>query len=331
MKKTIVIGILILALGLVVCGVSFALMGFTFGDFAAPKYETVTTECAGDFTKIVIQGKTETVRIRRIEEASPDTRTPRVTCSETDGMKHTVTVENETLTIRTADNRKWYDHIGFNAIGVPEIVLYIPDFPYALEIETHTGDVEIKGPSLGSDIRIQTDTGDVSVEDAVGVNVSVQTSTGDIRWTYREAPSAKKFTITENLSLITSTGHIRAENVACRGDLFLQVSTGKTLLENCRFASMESTGSTGDITLKDTVIEGDLNIRRSTGDVKLEESDAAEIHIQTETGDVTGTLLSPKIFFTETGTGKVQVPRSAVGGECGITTSTGDIKLEIKE
>ena len=42
-------------------------------------------------------------------------------------------------------------------------------------------------------------------------------------------------------------------------------------------------------------------------------------------------LLSPKIFFTETSTGKVQVPRSLSGGECGITTSTGDIKLEIAE
>lgn len=331
MKKTVVIGILILVLGIVVCGVSFALMGFTFGGFAAERYETVTTECAGDFTKIVIQGKTETVRIRRIEEASPDTRTPRVTCSETDRMKHTVTVENETLTIRTVDTRKWYDHIGIHASGSPEIVLYIPDFPYALEIETHTGDVEIQGPSLGGDIRIQTETGDVSVQDAVGVNVSVQTSTGDIRWAYREAPTSEKVNIVENLSLITSTGHIRVENASCRGDLFLQVSTGKTLLENCRFANLESTGSTGDITLKNTVIKGDLNIRRSTGDVKLEDSDAAEIHIQTETGDVTGTLLSPKNFFTETSSGKVQVPRSVTGGECGITTSTGDIKLEIKE
>ena len=332
MKKAVMTGILILVLGIVVCGVSFALMGFTFGDFAAPKYETVTTECSGDFTKIVIQGKTENVSIRSIQEAYPDTRTPRVTCWENDWMKHTVTVEKETLTIRTVDTRKWYEHIGFNVSGTPEIVLYIPNVPYALDIETDTGDVEIKGPSLGSDIRIRTDTGDVSVQDAVGVNVSVQTSTGDIRWVYREAPpSPKKVNIVENLSLITSTGHIRVENAGCGGDLFLQVSTGKTQLENCRFANLESTGSTGDITLKDTVIAGSLSIRRSTGDVKLENSDAAEIHIQTETGDVTGSLLSPKIFFTETGTGKVQVPKSVSGGECGISTSTGNIKLEIKE
>ena len=331
MKKLIIAGILILVLGIVVCGVSFALMGFTFGDFTAQKYETVITEIDTDFTKIDIRGNTENIRIRRIEEADPDTRTPRVICSENDWLKHTVTVENDTLTIRSVDTRKWYEHIGINASGTPEILLYIPVFPYVLDIETDTGDVEIKDHSLGNDIRIRTDTGDVYVQDAVGVNVFVQTDTGDIRWTYREAPPAKKVNIVGNLSLITSTGHIRVENAGCAGDLFLQVSTGKTLLENCRFANLESTGSTGDMTLKDTIVQGDLKIRRSTGNVKLEDCDAVGIRIQTDTGDVTGTLLSPKIFFTETSTGKVQVPRSLSGGECGITTSTGDIKLEIAE
>ncbi len=331
MKKLIIAGILILVLGIVVCGVSFALMGFTFGDFTAQKYETVITKIDTDFTKIDIRGNTENIRIRRIEEADPDTRTPRVICSENDWLKHTVTVENDTLTIRSVDTRKWYEHIGFNASGTPEILLYIPVFPYVLDIETDTGDVEIKDHSLGNDIRIRADTGDVYVQDAVGVNVFVQTDTGDIRWTYREAPPAKKVNIVGNLSLITSTGHIRVENAGCAGDLFLQVSTGKTLLENCRFANLESTGSTGDMTLKDTIVQGDLKIRRSTGNVKLEDCDAGGIRIQTDTGDVTGTLLSPKIFFTETSTGKVQVPRSLSGGECGVTTSTGDIKLEIAE
>ena len=328
MKKTVVIGLLILAAGIVLAGISFAVMGFSFGGFNGEKYEAVTTEIGTDYTKIDIHAKIEDIRILRIDAKAP---TLRVVCSENSRLKHTVTVENDTLTIRSVDTRKWYDHIGINVSGKPEIVLYIPVFPYVLDIETDTGDVEIQDHSLGNDIRIRTDTGDVYVQDAVGVNVFVQTDTGDIRWTYREAPPAKKVNIVGNLSLITSTGHIRAENAGCAGDLFLQVSTGKTLLENCRFANLESTGSTGDMTLKDTIVQGDLKIRRSTGDVKLEDSDAAVIHIETDTGDVTGTLLSPKVFFTETDTGKVQVPRSVTGGGCEITTSTGDIRMEITE
>lgn len=331
MKKAVIVGILILALGLVVSGISFALMGFSFNSFAKEKYESVTTEIGTEFTAIDIRGNTENIRLCRIDQNFPETRTPRVVCSENSWLKHTVTVENDTLTIRSVDTRKWYDHIGINTSGTPEILLYIPAFPYVLDIETDTGDVEIKDHSLGNDIRIRTDTGDVYVQDAVGVNVSVQTDTGDIHWTYREAPPSKKVNIVGNLSLITSTGHIRVENAGCAGDLFLQVSTGETLLENCRFANLESTGSTGDITLKDTIVQGDLKIQRSTGDVKLEDCDAGGIRIQTDTGDVTGTLLSPKVFFTETDTGKVQVPRSVTGGGCEITTSTGDIRMEITE
>ena len=326
MKKAVIVGILILALGLVVSGISFALMGFSFNSFAKEKYESVTTEIGTEFTAIDIRGNTENIRLCRIDQNFPETRTPRVVCSENSWLKHTVTVEDGTLTIRSVDTRKWYDHIGINVSGKPEIVLYIPVFPYVLDIETDTGDVEIQDNSLGNDIRIRTDTGDVYVQDAVGVNVSVQTDTGDIRWTYREAPPAKKVNIVGNLSLITSTGHIRVENAGCAGDLFLQVSTGKTLLENCRFANLESTGSTGDMTLKDTIVQGDLKIRRSTGDVKLEDCDAGGIRIQTDTGDVKGTLLTGKVFRTKTDTGKVDVPYDTPGGTvCEITTNTGDI------
>ena len=63
--------------------------------------------------------------------------------------------------------------------------------------------------------------------------------------------------------------------------------------------------------------------------MKLAEADAGELHIRTDTGDVTGTLRTKKVFITETDTGKVEVPKSITGGECEITTDTGDIKIEI--
>ena len=333
MKKAVIVGILILALGLVVSGISFALMGFSFNSFAKEKYESVTTEIGTEFTAIDIRGNTENIRLCRIDQNFPETRTPRVVCSENSWLKHTVTVENDTLTIRSVDTRKWYDHIGISVSGKPEIVLYLPSIPYILNIESDTGDVEIIGSFLWSDVSIRTDTGDVYALDTIGVNISAQTSTGDIRWAYQEAPpiDRKAFNVLGDMSFTTSTGHIRAENVCCQGSVFIHVSTGKTQLDDFTCANLETTGSTGDITLKNTAIQGSLNIQRSTGDVKFEDSDAAVIHIETDTGDVTGTLLSPKVFFTETDTGKVQVPRSVTGGGCEITTSTGDIKLEITE
>lgn len=59
-------------------------------------------------------------------------------------------------------------------------------------------------------------------------------------------------------------------------------------------------------------------------------SDAAEIYVRTSTGSVKGTLLSEKVFITETSTGSVSVPKTVTGGKCEIRTSTGDIQIEIR-
>ena len=90
MKKAVIAGILILALGLVVSGISFALMGFSFNSFAKEKYESVTTEIGTEFTAIDIRGNTENIRLCRIDQNFPETRTPRVVCSENSWLKHTV-------------------------------------------------------------------------------------------------------------------------------------------------------------------------------------------------------------------------------------------------
>ena len=324
MKKTVVIGLLILAAGIVLAGISFAVMGFSFGGFNGEKYEAVTTEIGTDYTKIDIQAKIEDIRILRIDAKAP---TLRVVCSENSRLKHTVTVENSTLTIRTVESRKWYERFGIFFTGKPEITLYIPDQPYDLQVATETGDVEVCGSSPYGEVSIRAGTGDVRAYAAAGGSVTVQTSTGDILWTREDPEEPRHLSIAGDLSFTTSTGEIRASSITCQGTAEIRVSTGDTRLESFGCAALESTGSTGDITLTDTNVGGSLSIRRSTGDVRFERCDAGELHITTSTGSVTGTLLTEKVFFTKTETGKVSVPKSAAGGECEITTSTGDIKI----
>ena len=51
--------------------------------------------------------------------------------------------------------------------------------------------------------------------------------------------------------------------------------------------------------------------------------------VTTDTGDVKGTLLSDKIFFAETKTGRKDVPKTTAGGKCEIKTDTGDIIISV--
>lgn len=152
--------------------------------------------------------------------------------------------------------------------------------------------------------------------------ISINTSTGSIGL-------QSIFADTVNLSV--STGRISVSDVTCKGDVNINVSTGKTTLTDIACKNLISSGSTGDVSLNNVIAAEKFSIRRSTGDVKFDLCDAAEVFMKTGTGDVIGSLLSEKVFYAKTDTGRVSVPNTASGGKCEITTDTGNIKIDIKQ
>lgn len=152
--------------------------------------------------------------------------------------------------------------------------------------------------------------------------MKVKASTGDIRF---EDMSAK------DIDFTTSTGDIIISNVDCKNNIKATVSTGKTKITSTKCEKLMSDGDTGDIILKNVIVAEGISIERDTGDVKFDRCDADEISVETDTGDITGTLLSDKIFFVETDTGKVNVPRTIAGGRCELETDTGDIEISISK
>ena len=133
-----------------------------------------------------------------------------------------------------------------------------------------------------------------------------------------------------SLSLRTTTGRISAASVTCGGAAYVGVDTGKAALRDLTCGSFASEGGTGDITLDHVTAIDTLSITRDTGDVEFTACDADAVSVRTTTGDVTGSLLSEKVFLTETHTGKVEVPKTVTGGTCEIRTDTGDIRIEIR-
>lgn len=130
------------------------------------------------------------------------------------------------------------------------------------------------------------------------------------------------------LIITHSTGDITLENITAE-NIDISLSTGDLILENVQCKNFTSSASTGDIKFKKVISEEKITLTRSTGDIFFEESDAAGLDITTDTGDVTGSLLSEKIFSASTSTGDIAVPDTNSGGECKITTSTGDIQIKI--
>ncbi len=290
---------LIIAASLVLIGcILFAgvmtTLGWDFTKLATVKYETNTYEISEAFDGIFVNTDTADIHF-----APSDNEICKVICYEPDNAKHSVIIQDGTLTIDVVAKKEWYDYIGVN-FGSPKITVYLPKAEYAsLFIKGSTADVEIPKDFNFKSVDISLSTGDISIE-----NISA-----------------------DNLDLTVSTGNVTVSNVICEGDTNIKVSTGKTKLTNIECKNFITSGSTGDISLKNVIAAEKLSIKRSTGDVIFDGSDAADIFVETDTGDVSGSLLTDKVFITQTDTGRVELPKTTTGGKCEINTDTGDIKI----
>lgn len=317
MKKGIIIAaVVLLAVGLAVFAGAFIASGFNFTKMGNEKYVTNTYTVDKDFDKIDIDTSVTDITFK----PSEDGKFSAVCSKEQDRVHHKFTVESGTLKVTMNDDREWYDYFSFFSSSMT-MTLYLPADRYeSLKIDASTGDVSIPSQFSFGSIDIKMSTGDVTCSASSEGLLKIKASTGDITL---DGVSAG------DVELNVSTGKITAERVECGGTVTVGVSTGKAKLSDVTCKDLVSDGSTGSLTLKNVVASGKFDVKRSTGDVTFDSSDAAEIAVKTSTGDVTGTLKSEKIFFADTRTGDVDVPRTTTGGKCEITTTTGDIEIKI--
>lgn len=256
-----------------------------------------------------------------------------------ESMPCTVAVENGTLKIRQDDNRQRYQHIGINW-NEPTLTLYLPKDAYdQLTISGSTSDLTIPANFRFQSVTATNSTGDIAFSAQVAGDLAITCSTGDINL---KGVSAKAITASvstgdvtmekvscNSLSVCTSTGHCYLTDVAVENNLSATSGTGKKVFTNVTCGSLDMESTTGDNELSNVVVSGDAKMESNTGDWELNGFDAANIRIEASTGEVEGRLLSEKVFLVDTSTGDVDVPRGSSGGRCEITTSTGDIDIEI--
>lgn len=289
---------------------------WNFSNLSTVKYETNTTSVVEKFSNIDIQTDTANIFFVPSEDGLC-----KVICHETEKNRHSVIVQNETLTIHINDEREWYDYIGITW-ETPQITVYLPEKEYAsLFIKESTGDIAIPNDFHFQSMDISLSTGDIKNYASASENMTIKTTTGDIQI---ENISAK------TIYLSVSTGYVDMISAICEENIEIKVSTGKVKLADVSCKNLISKGSTGDISLINLIAKEQISIKRNTGDVKFSECDANEIFIKTSTGKVSGSLLSEKTFITNSNTGDIDVPKNTIGGKCEITTDTGNIKITIK-
>ena len=314
--KWIITAIVLLVTGIVICGVSFGVLGFDLGKLSTVTYVTNTYDVSEKFQNISIDGDTENIKFVFSEEEKC-----RVVCFEEENDLHTVRVEDQTLTIEKKDRKGFWWNVSI-ATESPSITVYLPEKVYKeLSIESDTGDVEIPKEFSFDTIDVNLDTGDMSCLASAEGDIRVRTDTGHI--TIADVTAS-------GMLLSSDTGKMELSDVKISGDLEIQEHTGKVVLENVKCRNFTSDGDTGSLVMTNVTASGEFNLERNTGDIEFHGCDAETIYVETDTGDVTGTLLTDKVFITETDTGSVDVPKSVTGGRCEISTDTGDIRIEIQ-
>jgi len=316
-KIWLVIASSLVLIGCILFAGVMSTLRWDFTKLSNVKYETNDYEINEDYKNISIVTDTADIVFALSANAKSS-----IVCYEQKNAKHSVAIKDGTLVIEVEDTRKWYEYIGIN-FGTPKITVYIPQGEYGtLSVKSSTGDVEIPKDFKFERIDISESTGDITNCASASEVLKIKTSTGNI---YVESISAGL------LDLSVSTGKVTVSNVTCEGDIKINVSTGKTNITHVKCKDFTSSGSTGDISLKNFIVTEELSVERTTGDVKFDGSDAAEIFVETDTGNVRGSLLTDKVFVAQTDTGSVDVPKTATGGRCEISTDTGDIKITIND
>ena len=314
-KKWLIAAAVLMLAGAVVFVVEMTVLEWDFSRLSNPRYECVTHHIDQLFDSIFIDTDEADITMALAEDGEA-----RVVAEETEKIKYAVSVEEGTLRICLVDEKAWYDYINLFST-TPKMTVYLPSRIYdSLTIKESTGDIQIpKSVSFGC-LDIEISTGDITLLANVMEQAKIKTSTGDISVENQTAGA---------LTLRTTTGDVTVKKVHCLGNIDVSVRTGKTLMSGVTCQSLTSKGTTGDLQMQDVIAKGQFSIRRSTGDVTFDLCDAQELSVEMTTGDVKGTLCSAKVFVVKSSTGDVDVPTSGDGGVCEITTTTGDIKIEI--
>lgn len=320
MKKSTKIAVLIAALcciaGLAIMTLSLYMVGFDFTLLGTQKYVKHEYTVTDPFLNVQIEAETADIRFLPSEDDLC-----KVVCNEQEKVRHYVTVKDGTLTVRAVNERKWYDYLLSFDFGNATVTVYLPETQYErLSIQTDTGDLTMPADFSFQSASVETDTGDVQWNASVSELLSIRTDTGDV---------TAEGAAVQSLLVTSDTGDVRLSKINATGSIRLETDTGDLKLNALRCAELSAKTDTGDLTLADTVASASLAINSDTGDVELNRSDAPLISIRTGTGDVSGTLLTEKVFITQTDTGSIDVPKTVTGGRCEITTDTGDIEISI--
>lgn len=313
-KVSIIVAVALILVGSVISFSAISSMNFDFTKTQSGSSREKSYTIDDSFMNISVDTVEANVRF----ELSADGKC-RVECVESTNIYHTVKTVNDTLVIKRVDERKWYEHIGFFWRNM-RVTVYLPQAEYdALHVKTVSGDIHIPDICSFNEAEVQSTSGNIGFAANVKNDFSVKSVSGRLDVSGIQA---------DRFSLHTTSGNINADDVRC-DKFMIDTTSGDIRADDVRCGRFTVNTTSGDVKMLEVNAE-DMRIKSVSGDITLTSCDAADIELKTTSGDIRGSLLSGKSFQTHTTSGRISVPQSSAGGECRISTVSGDVTITIE-
>lgn len=245
MKKTIIWSAITFCLLLVISVILYILS-------ITVKLETNEYEIKDTFKDIKILSDTADIDFMLSENLNT-----LIICEEHKNIKHSVNIKENTLLIEVDDNRKWFEHIGISTF---KITVYIPKSEYGeIIMESDTGNVHIENINVNK-IDLSTSTGNLKIDNTKCKNLFSETDTGNIL--------LENVIASEKFKIETDTGNVKFKDSDAT-DIFVKTDTGNVtgnlLTDKVIFAESD----TGNIDVPKIMSDEKCEIITDTGDIKI--------------------------------------------------------------
>ena len=369
MKKSFWISIIV-AGGLILAGLACIAVGHGLGGHRILMEDSLydghtvdgTHHISQDFDRIRIN-----VIAAGVELIPSEDDKCRVMTKDSEYVEYTVSVVEDTLVVRATDTRKWYERLFAPSVSGRSVKVALPREEYkSLIVETVSGQVNINVRyTFSEDVTLTSTSGTIGTAAAIGGHLDLRSTSGDLcamgflntvtaRSTSGKVTLGGKTvlgdctattadlettsgeirvrTVTlDSLTAQTGSGGIRMESVTVTEATDLETTSGEIILLYTTCGTLTAETGSGGIDLTDTTVTGHIQAETTSGSIRFTRADAATLHLKTTSGSVTGSLLTPKIFYTDTTSGSVDVPKSTEGGHCEIETTSGSIRITIED
>lgn len=336
-KNALIIAFILIALGIVITFAVLTMVHFDPQKLNHSQFEENTYSVEEPFQNIQINEIAHNITFTFSENGKSE-----VTCTESEKIKTTVLVENNTLKIERNDTRRWYEKIGLFWCYNPKIIVSLPSNEYQnLIIETVSGNITISESFRFQEVSLKSTSGNIHYSSIVANKLDVKSTSGKVSLNLQDnlldslnvETTSGKITLSNvkslNANIHSTSGNVLGNNIQTN-NIYIKTTSGNIKVDemNANISNIKTTS--GKINLNNINVVEYLEVNSTSGDIFLNSSDALSILIKTVSGDVEASLLTPKNFITKTTSGKMNVPSSdSTQGVCNVTTTSGDINISV--